>query len=221
MHIESIQVGKPKTIAADWTTSIYKSPVQGPVFLSKYNLAGDQQADLTVHGGLDKAVNVYPIEHYTYWNQRARFLLRKRINLPVPCNGSFGENFTVSGLLEKDVCIGDIYKIGSCIVEVSQPRQPCWKLARKFNQAKLPFWVQQTSRTGWYFRVLQEGHVQATDPIVLTQRDNPAWSIARANQLMYQPGQIKKDIASILECRQLSSSWKSTFEKRLNEFAAE
>ncbi len=118
MRIESIQVGIAKTIAPDWITSIYKSPILGPVFLNKYNLEGDKQADLTVHGGLDKAVNVYPIENYTYWNQRARFPLRKRINLPTPNNGAFGENFTVTGLLENDVCIGDIYEIGSCIVEV-------------------------------------------------------------------------------------------------------
>jgi MOSC domain-containing protein YiiM len=216
MRIESIQVGKPKTIASDWITSIYKSPISSQVFLDKYNLEGDKQADLTVHGGLDKAVNVYPIEHYAYWNQRAHFLLRKRINLPAPNNGAFGENFTVSGLLENDVCIGDIYQVGSCIVEISQPRQPCWKLARKFNQAKLPFWVQQTGKTGWYFRVLQEGNVQADDTFKLSQRNNPLWSITRANQLMYTPGQPKKDIASILECQQLSTSWKTTFEKRLS-----
>jgi MOSC domain-containing protein YiiM len=217
MRIESIQVGKPKTISPGWTTSIYKSPIHGQVFLNRYNLEGDKQADLTVHGGLDKAVNVYPIEHYAYWNQRARFPLCKRINLPSPSNGSFGENFTVSGLLESDVCIGDIYQAGSCVVEVSQPRQPCWKLARKFNQAKLPFWVQHTGKTGWYLRVLQEGSVQASDTLRLTQRNNPSWSITKANQLMYAPGQSKKDIASILECQQLSNSWKTTFEKRLSE----
>ena len=219
MRIESIQVGKPKTVTSDWVTSIYKSPIHGEVFLSKVNLEGDKQADLTVHGGSDKAVNVYPIEHYAYWNQRAGFLLRKRINLFSPNNGSFGENFTVSGLLENDACIGDIYRVGSCIVEISQPRQPCWQLARKFNQAKLPFWVQQTGKTGWYLRVLQEGNVQANDTFELTQRNNPSWSITRANQLMYTPGHSKYDIASILECQQLSNSWKTTFEKRLSEYS--
>ncbi|MFK7795796.1 MAG: MOSC domain-containing protein [Gammaproteobacteria bacterium] len=217
MRIESIQVGKPKLIAPDWTTSIYKSPIAGEVFLNKHNLDGDQQADLTVHGGLDKAVNVYPLEHYHYWNQRIGILFRKRINLPSPHNGSFGENFTISGLLENDVCIGDIYQVGSCIVEVSQPRQPCWKLARKFNQAKLPFWVQQTGKTGWYLRVLQEGKVQSSDIFTLSKRSNPSWSIIQANQLMYTPGQSKQSLESILRCEQLSNSWKKTFEKRLRE----
>ena len=219
MRIETIQVGKPKTITSDWTTAIYKSPVQGQVFLSKFNLEGDKQADLTVHGGPDKAVNVYPIEHYKYWNQRARFPWIKRINLPSPYNGAFGENFTVSGVTESDVCIGDIYQNDSCIVEVSQPRQPCWKLARKFNQAKLPFWVQQTGKTGWYLRVLQEGHVQSSNVFELVERRNPSWSIAQANQLMYTTSRSKEAIASLLECKQLSTSWRNTLEARLSELA--
>ena len=108
--------------------------MEGPVYLSKLNLAGDQQADLSVHGGADKAVNVYPQEHYRYWNQRARFPMRKRIQLPQNLAGAFGENFTTSGFTERDVCIGDTFQIGEAVVQISQPRQPCWKLARKFNQ---------------------------------------------------------------------------------------
>ena len=146
-------------------------------------------------------------------------MLRRRINLPTPINGSFGENFTVSGLIENNVFIGDVYEVGTTIVEISQPRQPCWKLARKFNQAKLPFWVQQTSKTGWYFRVIQEGEVQAGDKFSLSERNNPSWSITRANQLMYTPGQSKDNIVSILECEQLSSSWTNTFKKRLKEYS--
>ena len=216
MRIESIQVGTPKTIAPDWTSAIFKQPVIGAIALNKYNLEGDKQADTTVHGGIDKAVNVYPIEHYRYWNQRARFPLRKRIQLPTPYNGAFGENFTVSGMLENDVCIGDIYEVGSVIVQVSQPRQPCWKLARKFNQAKLPFWVQKTSRTGWYFRVLQEGQVENMDTFKLVNRDNPDWSIQRANQVMYAAKKDPSKIASILKCKELSDSWRKTFNSFLS-----
>ena len=211
MRIESIQVGKPKTLASDWTSAIFKQQVVGTVALNKLNLEGDKQADLSVHGGVDKAVNVYPIEHYQYWNQRARFPLRKRINLPTPNNGAFGENFTTSGLLESNVCIGDIYQVGSVLVQISQPRQPCWKLARKFNQAKLPFWVQNTSKTGWYFRVLQEGNVQSNDEFTLIERMNPSWTIQRANQLMYSVNKNQQDIHSLLECKELSDSWRKTF----------
>lgn len=213
MRIESIQVGKPKTLAADWTSAIFKHTVNGLISLNKTNLAGDEQADLSVHGGPDKAVNVYCQEHYTYWNQRALFPLRKRILLPNPPNGSFGENFTVSGMQESDVCIGDTYEVGSTIVQISQPRQPCWKLARKFNQPKLPFWVQKTSKTGWYFRVLQEGEVEQYNEFKLLERKNPQWTIQRANQLMYHKHKDQKQIHSILECNELSASWKTTFSK--------
>ena len=216
MRIESIQVGTPKTLAADWTSAIYKQQVNGPVCLTKLNLEGDKQADLTVHGGLDKAINVYPIEHYQYWNQRARFLLRKRIELPSPYNGSFGENFTVSSMLENEICIGDTFKVGSVIVQVSQPRQPCWKLARKFNQPKLPFWVQNTSKTGWYFRVLEEGHVENMNEFTLVERTNPSWSIQRANELMYSPKKDSSEVDSILKCKELSESWKKTFSGFIN-----
>ena len=215
MHILSIQVGKPKSVSPDWTTAIFKESVSGPVYLGKQNLEGDQQADLTVHGGVDKAVNVYPQEHYNYWNQRARFPLRKRIHLPKNNNGAFGENFTTLGFTEDEVCVGDTYEIGATIVQVSQPRQPCWKLARKFKQPKLPFWVQNTGKTGWYFRVLQEGKVEAGDEITLIDRYCPKWTIATANQLMHSLYKSSQGIHDILECPYLSRSWRKSFEQAL------
>lgn len=216
MHIESIQVGTPAIIAPDWTTAIYKTTVQGRVLLSKSNLDGDKQADLNVHGGSDKAVNVYPVEHYKYWNQRARFILRKRLNLHSYPNGSFGENFTVSGCNEKNVYIGDVFEIGTAIVQISQPRQPCWKLARKLNQPKLPFWVQRTGKTGWYLRVLQEGEVGFSDNIKLVESGCCSWSVERANYLMHSPARTKEDMGSILACTHLSASWRRIFEKYIN-----
>ena len=213
MYISSIQVGKPKTVSPDWTTAIFKKSVTGPVYLGKHNLQGDQQADLKVHGGIDKAVNVYPIEHYQYWNQRARFPFRRRIALsPIP-NGAFGENFTTLGFTENEVCIGDTFKIGTTIVQVSQPRQPCWKLARKFNQPKLPIWVKKTGKTGWYFRVLLEGNVTAGDAIKLLDRNCSKWTIEKTNQLMHLPQKHSQDIHDILECPYLSSSWRKSFEQ--------
>ena len=216
MRIESIQVGQPAKLASDWTSAIFKSPVQGPVYLSKLNLAGDRQADLKVHGGPDKAVNVYPKEHYRYWSQRVRFLLRKRIRLPRNPNGSFGENFTVSSLTEKDVFIGDTFEIGNAIVQISQPRQPCWKLARKFKQPKLPFWVQESGKTGWYFRVLQEGEVEAGNLIELLDRPCSNWSVEKANHLMHSPQRSLTQVADILECSYLSASWRDSFEKMID-----
>ena len=217
MRIESIQVGKPQKIAEDFVSSIYKSSISTPVYLNYENLEGDQQADLSVHGGPDKAVNVYPVEHYRYWSQRIPLFFRKRINLPSPANGAFGENFSVSGMNESSVCIGDTYSIGSAVVQVTQPRQPCWKLARKFDQTKLPIWVQNNGKTGWYFRVLQEGHVAQFDTFTLTDREYPDWSVQRTNQLRYSPQRSKEEIESLLRCHTLSASWQQTFKSFLDE----
>ncbi len=216
MRLESIQVGKPQKITNDFVSSIYKSAITTPVHLKFENLDGDQQADLTVHGGPDKAVNVYPMDHYHYWSQRKFFLFGKRIHLPSPANGAFGENFTVSGMNETSVCIGDTFSVGSAIVQVSQPRQPCWKLARKFNQTNLPMWVQKNGKTGWYFRVLQEGHVTQFDAFTLADRPHPEWSIQRTNLLRYSPHRTKDDIQNVLECEYLSATWQQTFKSFLN-----
>ena len=220
MRIESIQVGQPKSIAKDWTTAIYKTPVNGPLFLSETNLEGDRQADLNVHGGVDKAVNVYPLEHYAYWSQR-RYFFFKRLNLPASVNGSFGENFTVSGLHEDQVFIGDTFAVGEAVVQVSQPRQPCWKLARKFKQPKLPAWVQKTGKTGWYLRVLQTGVVSPKNELTLVERGDSYWTLSRANQIMYAREKSIADIESILDCRQLSASWRKTFQNYMRRYLKE
>ena len=133
-----------------WTTGIFKTTVCGPVWLGKLNLAGDAQADLSVHGGIHKAVNVYPSEHYSYW--------RQDIHLPDMPYGAFGENFTTYGLLEDEVCIGDMFGIGDAVVQVSQPRQPCWKLERRWGIKDFVIRIKETGRIGWYLRV-SEGRI--------------------------------------------------------------
>ncbi len=145
-------------------TGIHKRPVEGPVAVRKLGLAGDEQADLTVHGGLDKAVYAYPVEHYAFWQtQQLATLKRERVLPP----GSMGENLTLQGLLEKDVWVGDQLAIGSALLEVTEPRSPCYKFAAKmgFNQAvKL---MVQSGASGFYLRVLQEGMVTAGDAVTL------------------------------------------------------
>lgn len=157
--IVSLQVGQPKTLlieeSADsqrsWTTGYFKAGVMGSVWLGSVNLEGDGQADLVHHGGLNKAICVYSAEHYPFWHHELNHLDMQ--------HGAFGENFTLVGLTEDDVSIGDIWKVGEALVEVSQPRQPCWKLARRWKMKHLPLRVQQTGRTGWYLRVLREGFI--------------------------------------------------------------
>jgi MOSC domain-containing protein YiiM len=144
------------------------------------NLDGDEQADLRVHGGPGKAVCVYSADHYPAW--------RQELGLASMEPGAFGENFTVSGHTESDVCIGDIYRIHEAIVVVSQPRTPCWKLARRWNVPDLPRRFLRSGRTGWYLRVAQEGHVQRDAVFELLARPYPKWTIAHVNEVTYRVG---------------------------------
>lgn len=185
-----------------WTTGFYKRAVAERVWLGYQGLRGDQQADRKYHGGADKAVCVYAAEHYPDW--------RKSLNLPDMTHGAFGGNFTTQGLLEADVCIGDIFQVGEARVQISQPRQPCWKLARRWRIKDLTAQVEQNGRTGFYFRVLQHGWVEAGERFDLLERSFPEITIARANEVMHQR---KEDFAAARElasCPLLSASWKDS-----------
>jgi MOSC domain-containing protein YiiM len=210
-HIHSIQVGVPQQHgqagAADpmdklWTTGFYKQPVEGAVYASRRNLEGDGQADLENHGGPDKAICCYPLAHYAAWAERLGVA-----ELPT---GAFGENFTIAGLTEPNVCVGDTYAVGErLVVQLSQPRQPCWKLARRWRVKTLALEVQQTGRTGWYFRVLTPGRVAAGADLRLVERPFPAWTIARANQIMYAKAPPRDEVLALSEVPLLSESWRT------------
>lgn len=210
----SVQVGTPRILgtgeSADrpWTTGFIKTAVAGPVWLGRTNLTGDGQADLVNHGGPDKAVCVYPAVHYPYW--------RAELGLALEC-GAFGENFTVAGLAEADVCIGDVWSVGGALVQVSQPRQPCWKLARRWAVKDFALRVQQTGRTGWYFRVLREGLVEAGDPLTLVERPEPGWSVARANEVMHHRKTDFALAAELATVPTLSASWRATLQLRVEK----
>jgi len=190
-----------------WTTGFFKTQVPGEIRIGRINLEGDGQADLTNHGGLEKAINAYPFEHYAYWQETLG--LR---DLP---HGAFGENFTITGILESDVCIGDVFEIGHALIQISQPRQPCWKLARRWRIKDLALQVQETGRTGWYFRVLKEGFVQAGATLELVERPYPQWTVALANEVMHHRMFDKEAAVSLMECHLLSVRWRETLAKRL------
>ena len=152
------------------TTSIFKDPVTGRVRLDRLNLAGDQQSDLRVHGGPNKAVYAYPAEHYPYWREQLP-------ESPLPW-GAFGENFTTDGLIETDVCIGDRFRIGSAELVVTQPRMPCFKLSVRFNRGDMVKRFVKAGRSGFYLRVVLEGEVGAGDAITLVDRDERGVSVA-------------------------------------------
>lgn len=214
-HIISLQVGLPRVVEVTdtgnssgqaWTTGFFKHPASGLLWLGRLNLDGDGQADLENHGGPEKAVNVYPSEHYADWAQTIGL-----VNLQP---GAFGENFTTEGLLESEVCIGDVFEIGQSLVQVSQPRQPCWKLARRWGVKDLALQVQETGRTGWYFRVLREGHVQAGDSLVLLERHCPNWTVSVANEVMHHRIDDRQAAQGLADCVYLSSRWREKLKRR-------
>ncbi|UJF32427.1 MOSC domain-containing protein [Paenibacillus hexagrammi] len=211
MEIVSVNVGIPQSIiyqGKELETGIYKSQVSSSLRLTKTQLEGDGQADLVNHGGPDKAICVYAKEHFAYWESKLGCELHP---------GAFGENLTVTGLLEDVVCIGDIFQIGDAVVQVSQPRQPCHKLAKRYDVQDLPVQVQNTGFTGYYFRVLKEGNIPAQPTIRLTQKDPAGITVANANQIKYHDKANAEGIRSILAVEALSQSWRQSFEKRLSE----
>ena len=215
MKIESIQVGMPAAYYQGEQSAINKQVVHGAVHVSHDNLAGDKQADLSVHGGRDKAVYVYPREHYSYWQQPIGLFRTPRLKLPANPSGSFGENLTLSGLTEDHVYIGDTFACGDVVLQVSQAREPCWKLAYKFKQKKLVLWVISSGYTGWYMRVLQQGEISAGMALTRVEQGCEDWSVLRCNQLYHAKKLNRDKLQSILACEALSESWRMSFSKRL------
>jgi len=211
----SIQVGAPRSYGFEdavdahdkpWTTGFFKTPIEGPVSVGKTNLAGDGQADLVNHGGVDKAVLAYSAEHYPIW--------RDELRIPEMPYGAFGENLTISGLSEESVCIGDIFRIGTVTFEVSQPRQPCWKLARRWRMHELVRLVVHNGRSGWYLRVLEEGWIEAPTPVLLMERPNPAWPVARANKILHHDKTDLSLALALADVPGLADSWVEELRER-------
>lgn len=186
------------------SSAIVKQPTSEPLRLTLTGLAGDQQADLRYHGGLDKAVCVYAAEHYPFWKEK----LGRALPLP-----GFGENFTTVGLLEDEVCIGDVYQIGEVVVQVTQPRQPCYKLAMRHQIKDMAVQVTESGFTGFYLRVLKPGMVQAGAEITLLEKGR--LTIAEANRVMHVDRQDQQGIARVLQEPALSEAWRETLGKRL------
>ena len=211
MKLLSVNVGLPREVEWDGRiirTSIFKRPVAGPVQVSNINLDGDQQSDLTVHGGVDKAVYVYPSEHYAFWHGE----------LPDADLGwgAFGENFTTQGALDdKAVHIGDRFRIGSAEFVVTQPRMPCFKLGIRFGRADMVKRFLHSGRNGFYFAVAKEGEVAAGDSIELIERDENGVTVAEIVEL-YTADAAKQDfLQRVSELPALPENWRAYFRKRL------
>ena len=183
-----------------WSTAFRKIARNGPVWLGYQGFQGDEQADRKNHGGVDKAVCVYAATHYPGW--------REELGLADLSFGAFGENLTVEGLDEANVCVGDILDVGGARIQVSQPRQPCWKLARNARIDDLAARVERTGRTGFYFRVLRHGAVAAGDALTRLERPHPEWTIARCNHVQYHARDDRDAARALAGCPALSGSWK-------------
>lgn len=210
MKLLSVNLSLPQTVeylGKIVATGIFKKPVEGRVPLFAGNLKGDGQADRKNHGGACKAVYVYPFEHYAVW---ARELAREGFAL-----GQFGENFTVEGMLESRVQIGDQFQIGDAAIEVTQPRVPCFKLAMKMGQEDFPKRFLASDRTGFYCRVLKEGEVGAGDAILRIATDPQGVSVQATNRLMFREKGDLEGAMRALHLPALSPGWRTVFENRL------
>ena len=205
MIVESLNIGLPRKEifqGREIITGICKQPVTGPLRLSRSGFENDGGGDLKHHGGSDKAVCVYSLDHYPYWEDT----LGKK--LPV---AAFGENLTVSNLNEDDICIGDIFLIGTAYVQVSQPRQPCRTLAARYGRDDLVKLVVNSGFTGFYFRVLEEGIVEKGKELIFKERDPRAVSVSFANRIYHHDRKNCEGIERALAVPALSDSWQKSF----------
>lgn len=213
IQIQSLNVGKPRDLQfgrKEVTTGINKKPVAEPVYLSLVNFEGDGQADLVNHGGRDKAVCAYPSEHYPHWE--------KELGKPLDAS-AFGENLTLRGLTEDELCIGDSFQMGEAVVQVSQPREPCFKLSLIHGRKDMPLLIQNLGYTGFYFRVLKEGIVSPSDELVHISRPALAITVTEANRLMHHDKNDLDGMRTLLKVDELSEGWRKTFQKRLDKNA--
>jgi ferredoxin-NADP reductase/MOSC domain-containing protein YiiM len=202
----SVNVGLPKDVA--WQgktvyTGIWKQPVDGPAMVRRLNIDGDGQGDTNGHGGEQRAVLVYQLQSYRHWRQH---LGRDDLSY-----GAFGENLTVDGLPDDQVCIGDRYRIGEAEFEVTQPRVTCYRVGLRLDEPDLPSLLVSHHRPGFYMRVLTEGHIQAGDPIVKTAAGPGALSVADTDALLYLPGRDPGQLRLATQIRALSPGWQQSF----------
>ncbi|MEZ5446973.1 MAG: MOSC domain-containing protein [Gammaproteobacteria bacterium] len=191
-------------------SAIDKRCVTESVPVSTPGLAGDEQGDRRHHGGPDKALHHYPAEHYVTWR-------RELPSLPECCwrPGAFGENIGTAGLTEDNVCVGDVFRLGSALIQVSQARQPCWRLNLRFGRPDMSRLVQASARTGWYYRVLESGEIAAGMDMRLIERPHPDWPLARLLRHLYADPLERRALAAIAELDVLPKSWRQLAERRL------
>lgn len=206
--VGAVLAGKAVPFARDSKSGIDKKVLDERQLVDKLGFINDEQGDLLVHGGIEKALHIYPREHYSEWQKTLSD------NTLFQHAGAFGENISSLGVNEYTICIEDKIRIGTTLLQVSQGRMPCWKLNERFEQHDMAVKLQQTLRTGWYFRVLEEGTIGSGDEILLCQRPYPDWSVARIMSLIFS-GCLDKAVLLELLALPLVDSWRRLVERRL------
>lgn len=210
-RVASIHVGKVAPLGPEGVPSGFvKHEINRPVGVKRLGIGGDQQADLSVHGGVEKAVYGYALAHYEAW--RAEYPHHAGTLVP----GGFGENLCIAGMSEVDLCVGDIHRIGSARLQICQPRQPCFKLALRFADKLMPRAMIRTGRAGWYYRVLDEGIIAPNDAVTIEGRPNPDFPFARLVELGSVGTATPQELERLRHMDGLASDWKSWAEERLS-----
>ncbi len=217
VRISSVHAGRPAPFGPSGEPSaIHKKPIPGRVAVTVAGLAGDGHGDTVHHGGADKAVHHYAFEHYELW-RREYPQAQKHFREP----GFFGENLSTAGVVERDVCVGDVYRVGSTILQVSEVRQPCWKLSYRCRLPEFSRRVQETGRTGWYYRVLEPGSLEAGDAMALDDRPHPDWPLSRVLGVLYETPLDRDELQAMTGLAELAAGQRALAERRLETGAVE
>ena len=199
-RVASLRVGHVAPLGPERVASAFlKSEMIGPLLAGALGLDGDQQADLSVHGGPEKAVYAYPSARYADWSAAFPDLASRFVA------GAMGENLTIDGMIEDDLCVGDVHAIGGALLQVCQPRQPCFKLALALGEPRLAKHMVRTGHSGWYYRVLREGAIVASDAVVLAERPNPSFGFARLVTIVNRGGATVPELQALADMPGIAS----------------
>ena len=206
--VASVLIGKKRPYAQNTISAINKQSQSTRQQITELGIVGDEQGDPIFHGGVEKAIHIYPSEHYEYWREELG------IKPIFQSAGAFGENISSVGLTESDICINDVILIGTTLLQVSQGRMPCWKLNVRCEEPEMALKLQETLKTGWYFRVLKEGDIGIGDDIVLQMRSYPNWSLSRIMKIIYD-GSLNSVVLKEMIELPLVDSWNKLITKRI------
>lgn len=214
MILPGLRIGPVAPLAPGVLSAIGKHPVHKPLWLGSEGFEGDSQADRRRHGGPEKAVHHYDAGHYSSWREDLG-------DLPRLAPGGFGENLSSFGLTESNVAVGDRFRLGGALVEVSQARQPCWKLNIRFSVPDMARRVQDSGRTGWYYRVIEQGMVAPDARLTLVDRRAADWPLDRLWRILYRDRLNREELTAMAELTVLSASWRTLAQRRLDNMAVE